>query len=549
MDVSVMNVAAPPDVEMEGGPHDAVRAELHRVLNSSQFDASERNRRFLAYVIEETLAGRAGRIKAYNIATEVFGRDVNFDPQLDPVVRMEARRLRRSLERFYLIDGRASSLRIAMPKGGYVPEFLDGPALQLSSGNQWMEQGAPSSSQRTASIVVMPFDAEGDESASRHFSRGLTDQLLVGLSRFPELFVFGPFTLSARAAAPSHGAARNQPDPDFVLSGSAALFGTVVNVKALLTDGRSDRVIWGRSFDRDVRAEGMLGARDEIANVIVSELAQSHGVILGAVAKAAEQKSAAAVSPLEAIARFSRYRLTCGHASYLDAAACLDRALVVAADSAEIHACLSLLHSDGARFGFGSRDRSAALPQQAIAHAKRAAELDPGSSRAFLALGMAHWLAHDVKAALRAVQAAMNLNANAGDVRCELGLLCCLSGDWEAALPLLEHAPLHGPQLPAQRIGLSLYHLARGSYDEAFEQACLVRTPDIPHGYALRAVSLAFLRRNADAAKEAARLLSLPSISDRGVIFAITAGNAAPDLAEKLAGGLRQAGLPSGLIL
>ena len=71
-----------------------VRSELHRVVESLQFNASERNRRFLEYVVEETLAGRADRIKAYNIATTVFGRDVSFDPQLDPVVRMEARRLR-----------------------------------------------------------------------------------------------------------------------------------------------------------------------------------------------------------------------------------------------------------------------------------------------------------------------------------------------------------------------------------------------------------------------------------------------------------------------
>src|SRR5689334_4277487 len=73
-----------------------IRVELGRVLSSESFDASERNRRFLEYVVEETLAGRADRIKAYNIATIVFGRDDSFDPQLDPIVRMEARRLRRS---------------------------------------------------------------------------------------------------------------------------------------------------------------------------------------------------------------------------------------------------------------------------------------------------------------------------------------------------------------------------------------------------------------------------------------------------------------------
>src|SRR5262245_19070884 len=81
------------------------RAELQRVMNSVHFSTSDRNRRFLDYVIEETLAGRAERLKAYTIATMVFGRPESFDPQLDPVVRIEARRLRRALERFYLIEG------------------------------------------------------------------------------------------------------------------------------------------------------------------------------------------------------------------------------------------------------------------------------------------------------------------------------------------------------------------------------------------------------------------------------------------------------------
>ena len=108
----------PPD---NCSPEEA-RAELQRVMESPQFDCSERNRRFLKYVVDEVLSGRADRIKGYSIATTVFGRDVIFDPQLDPVVRMEARRLRRSLERFYLTGG-SSNIKIEMPKGSYVPLF------------------------------------------------------------------------------------------------------------------------------------------------------------------------------------------------------------------------------------------------------------------------------------------------------------------------------------------------------------------------------------------------------------------------------------------
>ena len=102
---------------------EAVRAELGRILKSPQFDASERNRGFLTFVVEEALGGRADRIKAYTIATEVFGRELSFDPQLDFIVRIEAGRLRRSLERYYLTDGRDSRLRIEIPRGGYLPVF------------------------------------------------------------------------------------------------------------------------------------------------------------------------------------------------------------------------------------------------------------------------------------------------------------------------------------------------------------------------------------------------------------------------------------------
>ena len=91
--------------------------------NSADFDATGREHRFLSYVVEETLAGRGDRIKAYSIAVEVFGRDVSFDPQTDPIVRIEAGHLRRALERYYLTAGQADPILITIPKGGYVPTF------------------------------------------------------------------------------------------------------------------------------------------------------------------------------------------------------------------------------------------------------------------------------------------------------------------------------------------------------------------------------------------------------------------------------------------
>jgi adenylate cyclase len=111
------------DLNPETMPRALVRAQLGHILASRAFDASRRNRAFLRFIVEETLAGHADRIKAYTIATSVLGRDEAFDPQSDPIVRIEASRLRRSLERYYLLAGQDDPIRIDIPKWGYVPSF------------------------------------------------------------------------------------------------------------------------------------------------------------------------------------------------------------------------------------------------------------------------------------------------------------------------------------------------------------------------------------------------------------------------------------------
>ena len=85
-----------------------IQDALQRVLASRDFVNSERKRRFLKFVVQETLAGHAGRIKAYAIALDVFDRGPSFDPVADPVVRIEAGRLRRCLEHYYPGEGAAT---------------------------------------------------------------------------------------------------------------------------------------------------------------------------------------------------------------------------------------------------------------------------------------------------------------------------------------------------------------------------------------------------------------------------------------------------------
>src|SRR5206468_7388308 len=101
----------------------AIREHLSVLLSSTAFAQVDRLKRFLRYVVEETVAGRSENLKEYSIGVEVFDREASFDPRTDPIVRVQARRLRARLGRYYDEEGRGDEFRIELPKGGYAPQF------------------------------------------------------------------------------------------------------------------------------------------------------------------------------------------------------------------------------------------------------------------------------------------------------------------------------------------------------------------------------------------------------------------------------------------
>jgi predicted ATPase len=142
-----------------------VRAHARRVLDSECFSRAHSLRRFLAYVVDETLAGRADSLKEYALGVEVFGRGEGFDPRTDTIVRVQARRLRSKLELYYACAGYPDGVAIHVPTGSYLPRFREVPeAAPLPAavpGSDWMwpprdapraAPGAPLPVPRTALI-------------------------------------------------------------------------------------------------------------------------------------------------------------------------------------------------------------------------------------------------------------------------------------------------------------------------------------------------------------------------------------------------------------
>ncbi len=106
-------------------PAEAIRQQLSRILLSEGFARAPRMKRFLEFIVGETLAGRSSQLCEYGIATLVFERPPSFEPGLDPIVRNDARRLRNKLLEYYQRkrDTQHDQVVIDVPKGGYVPSF------------------------------------------------------------------------------------------------------------------------------------------------------------------------------------------------------------------------------------------------------------------------------------------------------------------------------------------------------------------------------------------------------------------------------------------
>jgi TolB-like protein len=294
---------------------DEVRGYLRALLAGGEFNTSERNRRFLTYVVEETLQGRASRIKAYNIALAAFDRTEDFDPLTDPIVRIEASRLRRSLEHYYLTVGNADRIRIDIPKGSYAATFfynddvpvkaepeparavgavgqIEPHGLVAPAGRNWaalapalvvlaliigalatyslLEHAdlvaSRSAASRIPSVVVLPFeDTSGDPSRS-FIARGLTYDVATALAQVKSVMVFGP--------APHLGGhpRRLEMKGDYTLVGSVQSDRHVMRIGAFLLDSETGQILRSWSFEKDLVTRDVMDVQAEVASQIVASL-------------------------------------------------------------------------------------------------------------------------------------------------------------------------------------------------------------------------------------------------------------------------------------
>jgi adenylate cyclase len=248
---------------------DQVRAQLASILKSKLFVQSERLRRFLSVVVERTLAGEGDEIKEYMLGRDVFDRDHTYDPRVDSIVRVEARRLRVKLRQYYQELGAADPVLINFRKGSYIPVFR---YLKPAGPVPVPAPPAPEPTVLNArTVAVLPFLNLSPDPDQDFFCDGITEEILNALTTIPELsvvartsvFYFKGKSIDVRQIGEKLGAGT-------VIEGSVRKAEHRLRVSAKAIDAVKGVLLWSGMFDRELA--DVFAVQDEIARAIATAL-------------------------------------------------------------------------------------------------------------------------------------------------------------------------------------------------------------------------------------------------------------------------------------
>lgn len=349
--------------------HEQVRAQLAKIIQSRVFAASARMSAFLRFAVEHALSSPPDRLKENVIGVEVFGRNPEYDPQSDPIVRVEARRLRAKLKAYYESEGGEDLLLIDLPKGTYTAAF------RTTGGNPDSPDLTPE-----GTIAVLPFaDLSGDAS-NEYFSDGLTEELIHALTKVDGLKV-----VAWHSAAQLKGRQQDiqgisdQLKVRYVLRGSVRRDSKCLRITAQLILTATGHYLWSEAYDREPC--DLFSVQEEIACKIVNtlQLRLIRSTPLGQTPLISDPEC----YNLYLQGRFHWNKRT--HEGLLKSIGCFEAAVARNNSCAKSFAGLADAYSLMTEYGFIHPAQSM---QQAKTAALKALEADPSSAEACVSLAL-----------------------------------------------------------------------------------------------------------------------------------------------------------------
>jgi len=507
-----------------------IRHQLNRILAAAEFKEALRLRSFLTFVVETALAGKADRIKSYTIAVEAFGRDTGFDPQADPIVRVEAGRLRRALAQYYALGGRDDPMVIELPRGSYVPSFRHRtPPLGLRkppfSGRRALYRMArlrlvaliasvafvvslipnfvlltwQNVSDRTAAtaptsagnpvrvsdaivpqLYVEPVNVSGVPLSNSISSSMFRKRIIDALARFDDLTIVAEQPQGASAAYNLASGVHYYPD------GAAG-------VAISASDSADGAILWSQNFEDRVHNLVPDEKKGHMVREMTATLLQPFGVIASReVIKRAGSDSMD--DPYRCVLDSHDYLRSYALSKRAPVAACLK--VAATKSSSWVSPLVQLARVDVRDYQFdvtGAPGEAPAL-DRAFSAANQAIEIKPTSAAAFNVLQDVLLARGDILGARKAGEIATGLNPYDRFVAVDRALMLILLGEIEDGLALMQPMTSGNPILPSrQRFALALAAYLRGDLRGALAQAGATTGPLFPPTLMLQALVAARL--------------------------------------------------------
>lgn len=453
-------------------------ASLGRILASRAFRRSPRLSRFLQFLVQNVLNGSAANLKEYTIGVDVFDRDTSYDSRVDPIVRVEARRLREKLRSYYREECRDDSVRIEMPERGYVPN------IRYADQHSFQPPVAATYLSHSVTLAIYRFSPGSNDD----FSHGLTDELVCLLSGSGDFNVL--FLGSALHSASALGGLRGSElrPVEFVVEGYVRRENAEVRVCVQLTSPTSGFCVWSQAYEMPVRE--LFEAQKYIASQIAGDLrfyvAQS---VRASVRTWNKNETSAHVLYSEG-RMFLNSRTQDGIHHSVE---CFRQLISSRPRFALAYAGLADAYSLGARYDVLPAQESWERARLAALDAVR---MDYSSAEAHTSLGFVdlHYR-RDWGSAEREFCTAILLNPTYAPARQWYGWLLAATGQQESAITAVRQAVEIDPFSPNAHadLALTLYFFRR--YDEAIEQCR--RTMTLQPGFyrAHQLIGMAYLQK------------------------------------------------------
>lgn len=469
---------------MSGLPEERVQAALEELLGWPAIARSPQLARFLAYIVNSKLRGEESGIKAYAIAVDVFGRPSTFDPQSDPIVRVQARRLRTLLDQFYDEGRGRAGVQIQLPVGRYVPEFVafdpangappaaandvaprpaeaamptqaaavEAPARGASV--PWLKRPAVRLSLLTAfaaavlaalavvatqqtqqpatlaepvpqlpSVLVGSFSNLTGVAALDSLGTKLADGVTAGLRPFEELRV-------GRAPPPGE-TAEPLPAGTYLVTGVINAATPGIEVTATVT-GEAGETLWTGKFTRPMPAPNDIEAAGSLASTIVREIAPLRGPlhVRGRHWLDAQRRPLPAVNEYVCLLTYRVARETGNSGDISDALACMSALLAQQPDLPTALSSEAWLDMRAIIARMGPGDDLFALLEEPLAQAQRALSLAPQSSMIHEQVGYIFTWRNDFAAAQQQFAEAIRLNPLNTDAWASYAVALSRDDDW-----------------------------------------------------------------------------------------------------------------------